>query len=684
VPLPDEIGTDATVLVDSAGRELGSLEPGREEIALDAVPDHVVLAVLAAEDASFYDHRGVSIPGLFRAAIVNVLRGGVRQGGSTISQQYVKTVTQDTERTALRKVREAALAVKLERQFSKDQILEFYLNTIYFGRGAYGIQAAAQAFYGKGAADLDVAEAAQLAGLIPAPSRLDPLENPEGADRRYRYVLNRMVAEGWLSAGEAGQLSFRRPIPVDRRGAAFDNAPFFLDVVRRELEQVLGTEDVYRGLRVTTTLNFGVQKAAERAYAAAFDGIAPTGAIVAVDPGTGGVRALVGGRNYATDQLNLATNAQGRQPGSTFKPFALAAWIEAGNSPDSYFDAPPTLTYDWNGRQEQVTNYGGAGYAPMSLREATWRSVNTVYVELGLQVGLDRVADIAHRAGIPESRQLAATPSLVLGSYNVSPLDLAEAYNTFATGGVHRDAHTVVQVERAGDEVYRARPRETRAFSEQVAYTVTDVLRGVLTSGTGSRAAIGRPAAGKTGTTQGYGDAWFAGYTPHLTAVVWMGNRDNRERMEGDPTGGGLPAQAWAAFMSDALTGVPAADFPRPTGDLRVVTPALPPEPTVPDCPEGQEPGAAEDGSPGTVCVDVTPTPEPTPEPTAEPSEPTPAPTGDATAVPLPGPHVPGPHVPAPPGHQPAPSEPPPEPSPDPQHDPPRDEAADPGGTHAG
>ncbi|MGH8906588.1 MAG: transglycosylase domain-containing protein [Egibacteraceae bacterium] len=579
VPLSADIGSKPTVILDSTGQvEFATLSPefAREEVAIGELCQkgrrHVCDAVLAAEDAGFYQHRGVSVPGIVRAALRNLLKGQIAQGGSTISQQYIKTVTGDDERTPLRKIREAALAMKLEREYSKDEILELYLNSIYFGRGAYGIQAAAQAYFNVDAKDLSVAQAAQLAGVIPAPSAYDPVENPEAAARRYRYVIDRMLALTWLDPVTADQLLAAPPRTQEREDISFNDAPFYLDIVRRELERELGDE-IYTGLRVTTTLDLGVQKHAQEAYDEAFAAIDPTGALVALDPRTGGIVALVGGENYQTDQFNLATAP--RQAGSTFKLFTLAAWIEDGKSPDSYFDAPAKIVLPGvdNGEDWTVNNYEKIAYPPISLRRATWDSVNTVYAQVQQQVGPRATADIASRAMGREGKD-AFPPfaSLVLGTAEITPLQLAEAYNTFASGGIHRSAFAVVEARRDDTVVYRHHDAGERVISKKAAWGVTDVLKGVLTDGSGWRARFGRVAAGKTGTTQDYGDAWFAGYTPTLTAVVWMGNRDNNHTMPGEPTGGDLPAITWGRFMSATLRGIQAQSFPKPDlGDLIVV-----------------------------------------------------------------------------------------------------------------
>lgn len=583
VPLPSAIGSKPTVILDSTGTVAFATlqaEFARQEVSLtELCPPgrrYVCDAVLAAEDAKFYEHGGVSIPGIIRAGVSNVRSGQVTQGGSTITQQYIKTVTGKDERTALRKIREAALAMKLEREYSKDQILELYLNSIYFGRGAYGIQAAARAYFDVDASDLTLAQAVQLAGVIPAPSAYDPIENPEGAHRRYRYVLDRMLALGWIDPAQAGQLRATPPQPQRREDIRAGGAPYFLDIVRRELEANLG-DQVYTGLRVTTTLNLTVQKHAQEAYDQAFTPIIPTGALVALDPATGGIVGLVGGENYRTDQFNLALAP--RQAGSTFKPFTLAAWIEDKKSPESYFDAPKKVVLPKadNGEDWTVNNYEDASFPPMSLRQATWSSVNTVYAQVQDEVSPKETANIASRMmGLKGEDAFRPLASLVLGTAEITPLKLAEAYNTFASGGIHRSSFAVVEARQDGKVVYRHEPESERVLSAKVANGVTDVLTGVIAEGTGRRAMLDRPAAGKTGTTQQYGDAWFAGYVPQLTAVVWMGNRDNNRTMPGKPTGGDLPAHTWMRFMSAVLEGTPAVDFPEPDWDGLVVERARP------------------------------------------------------------------------------------------------------------
>jgi penicillin-binding protein 1A len=615
IPLPSELDTSPTIVLDKNGDEIGQLhaEAAREDVELRDVPEHTVQAVLAAEDAEFYDHPGVSLPGIVRAAIRNVRSGEVRQGGSTISQQYVKTVTGDTEQTSMRKVREAVMAMKLEREVSKDQILEYYLNTIYFGRGAYGVQAAAHAYFDKDVGELNMRESALLAGFIPAPSASDPVDNPERAAQRYGYVIGQLSMLGWIPQSRASELLANQPEVTPKAKRQDEVAPFFMSMVERELADRLGGDRAYRGLTVQTTLNPRLQKIADKTYDEHFDALrdqlraemgddarVPTGAMVSLDPDNGAVRAVVGGRNFAKDGYNLATGGPqrlGRQPGSTFKPFALAAWIASGNSPESRFEAPATMEFgpdesgDPNGWE--VSNYGNADFGTMTLREATWNSVNTVYAQTALEVGPQAIADLAQEAGITTA--LDPNPSIVLGAEEVTPLDLASAYNTLASGGVARTPRTIESVtDESGEVIYSPSANKRRVLEKGVAWTVVDVMRGVVENGSGTAAQIGRPVAGKTGTTQDAADAWFAGFSRELTTVTWMGYRDSNEAMPGSPTGGGFPAELWADYMSEALENAEPKEFPEPSGDYEIVgepspEPSPPPVEDEPDVDEKEE-----------------------------------------------------------------------------------------------
>lgn len=654
VPLPQDVGVGPTVVLDVHGREVGTLDPGapRREVALSDLPDHVPHAVMAAEDRRFLDHGGVSPLAVVRAAVVNLLAGEIRQGGSTITQQYVKNAVAGRERTFLRKAREAVLAVKLERRFPKERILEMYLNTIYWGRGTHGVEAAARTYFGVPAARLTLNQAATLAGLIRAPERLDPAERPEAADRRRRAVLDALLAEGWVGPARhrattaAGLPAVSEPGDHPRGAAGY-----YLEAVRRELSSSLGPERLYRGLTVTTEMDLRIQRAAQRAVRDGLDGRPFTGAVAAVDPATGGVRALVGGRDPVSEPYNTAVRAR-RQAGSAFKPFTLAAFVEQGHSPASRFPAPASIRVpDGRGGTTAVANFDRSDHGILTVAEATRRSVNTVFMQVVEVVGPEAVADVAHRLGIPQGRDLAAVPSLTLGTSSVSPLDMASAYATLAAEGVASPPRLVRRVEdRLGTLLVDEEPHRERVVEADDARLVTDVLRGVVEHGTGRGAAIGRPAAGKTGTTDAHRDAWFAGYTPQLAAAVWVGHPDGRP-MEG-VTGGGVPARMWARFMRAAHDGLEVVGFTPPDPDGRQVinpsptpTPSPTPSPIPSPTPSGSSsPSTSPSPSPSpspAPTVPVGPIPLPSasaPAPAATPSPaPTASPTPSSTPAPSPG-----------------------------------------------
>lgn len=656
LPLPPQPGAPA-VLLDSSGTEFTQLtsEFLQRDITLEQIPQHTIDAVLAAEDGEFYDHIGIDPVSVGRAVVANLRSGEVSQGGSTITQQYIKVASGDNAQTVWRKLTEAALALKLERTHTKDEILVMYLNAVYFGRGAYGIQAAAQAYYGIDAIDLTLAQSAVLAGVLPAPSIYDPLVDNAASHARYRYVLGRMVEQGTLVAAERDTLLSQQPPTNPRRSVARDDAPWFTDVVRRELE-TLGFADG-AGLTVTTTLNLGVQRHAERAHAEAFNGIEASGAIVAVDPTTAGVLALVGGSDYTNDQFNLAL--ANRQPGSTFKPVALAAWLADGRSAEEPFRAPSSVTLpdadagnDWT-----VSNYGGSDLGTLSLRQATWRSSNTAYAEMAVELGPDRIAAMADTlTGRPGEHP--ANPSLVLGTTETSPLTMAGIYGTFAAEGVRNQVHAIQEIRRGEEVLYRADTSGERVMGEDDAAILTDVLRGVVTNGTAQAAEIGRPVAGKTGTTQDYGDAWFAGYTPQVATVIWMGNRDNRATLPDNETGGGLPARTFASFMGAVHEGLDVLDFPTPSGRAPEDAVVEPTETVTPTA----TPTTTETATPSESATPTetdTETEDPIPAPTR-------VPTPSATPAPLPTEPRPTPTATRPEPSQPPEPTDPPEPAPAP------------------
>ncbi len=578
VPSPSDVVTsEATVVYWADGRsEIGRLgDSTRRSIPLSDVPVDVQHAVLAAEDRGFYDHGGVSPVGIFRAVWNNVT-GGSTQGGSTITQQYAKNAFLTQERTWDRKIREALLATKLETVVSKDEILENYLNTIYFGRGADGIEAASIAYFGVPTSELTVEQGAVLAAIIKSPSGLAPEKDLPALRARWAYVLDGMVEQGWLTPKQRAKAEFpkiKKQRAKDRLGG---QTGFLLTMVEQQLLD-LGfdeTEIQRGGLRVTTTFDQGAQKAATAAVRKAGPADGTEGlriGLAAVRPGTGEVVAVYGGRDFITDQINNATR-EFAQAGSTFKPFALAAATEQGVELSSIWPGNSPTTVDGY----TFDNYGNRSYGDVTLLHATEDSINSAYVTLESEVGVDRVADAAMRAGVP-----ADTPgfddrnlTFVLGTSSPSALSMADAYATFAARGDHVATTTVSKVVGAnGGVLYELEPKASSAFDTDTADTVTYALSKVVTDGTGYAAqAIGRPAAAKTGTTDDNKSAWFVGYTPQLATAVLMA----KENDAGLPvslsgtgglstvTGGSYPAAIWTAFMKAALDGLPELAFPPP------------------------------------------------------------------------------------------------------------------------
>jgi penicillin-binding protein 1A len=624
VPLPDDIAAQTSIVYDVNGDEVSGLaaELSREDRDLAEIPEHVREAVMGAEDRGFYDHRGISARGIARALFTNVRAGDIEQGGSTITQQYVKNAEAGTEQTYTRKVREAALSIKLEQAYSKDEILEFYLNTVYWGRGAYGIEAAAQAYFDVPVEDLDVNEAATLAGMLAAPEAMDPAEHPNRADQRRRYTLTGMHEAGWLTAAERDEL-VDAGLPEVTERQRLDHGPnsWYLDAVRWELSRISELDDgeLFRGLSIHTELDPRLQELAQAAVTRAVEEYTTDGgAIVSVHPDSGGIRALVGGPDITRDENNVALRAA-RQVGSTFKAFTLQAFLEEGHSPDQRFPAPAQITVD--DAPDPFRNYGDSAYGEQSVYQATATSTNTVYIQMQEEAGREHVIDAARRAGLPTETSQAPYPtanrdadwhvepfaSLTLGSKEFSPVEMASAFGTWAAEGLHVTPHLITRVEAPdGTVVWEPEISEERDVPLNVARTVTDALRGVVESGTGRSADIGRPSAGKTGTTSDGRDAWYVGYVPQLSTAVWFGNLDNSP-IEGTSTGGGLAAPVWGEYMRAAVEPWDVVDFVPP--DLDEFEGA--PREQTASCPAGysfREPpdGVDEDGWFPDILTDIT------------------------------------------------------------------------------
>lgn len=544
----------------------------RTWVPFDKISTFMKQAVIAAEDSSFYDHKGVDPRAILRSAWINLRHGRTMQGASTITQQLARNLFLTREQTLDRKVREAILALRLERVFTKDRILEMYLNMIYFGHGAWGIHSAAQLYFNKEPSDMTLSEAAVLAGIIKAPEYYTPKRHPDRAALRQQYVLNRMREDGVITAEEAdsaGKIELDSQ-NLEKPALMFDKAPHFISYILFDhLLPKYGSDMVYRGgLRVYTTIDLDVQTDAEEAI----QGLKSEGAIVALEPSTGEILALVGGKDFEESKFNRATQAF-RQPGSAFKPFVYTAALKEGIRPvDHVFDAP--LTYD-NGIDErgrrniwEPGNYTGKYHGEVTILEALTHSYNTVAVRVGHLTGIDRILTLARDAGFT-SPHLPADLSLSLGSASVTPLEMASAYSVFANGGFRIRPYGIKRVTTAAGEILEQHgPEPVPAVAPELVLSIRSVLENVVRAGTGRRAQIpGYETFGKTGTTNEYSDAWFAGGLPGLVTVVYAGHDDHKSL--GTPgTGGAVAAPVWKAFVEKAVTKLPVRQHFDPAGSI--------------------------------------------------------------------------------------------------------------------
>ena len=542
------VGFDGSVLA-TRGEMAGA------NVSLKDLPPYLPKAFIAIEDRRFYSHYGVDPIGIARAAVTNVLHRGVSQGGSTLTQQLAKNLFLTQERTLTRKLQEVELALWLERKHSKSEILELYLNRVYFGSGAYGVEAAAQRYFGKSAKNVTIAEAAMLAGLVKSPSRLAPNRNPEGAEKRAQTVLTAMADAKFITDAQA-QASIGHPsYNVKALGAGTVN--YVADWIGEVLDDLIGQVD--QNIMVETSIDPKLQSVAE---ASVIDELAAKsvkfnvsqGALVAMTP-DGAVRAMVGGRNYAESQYNRAVTAK-RQPGSAFKPFVYLTAIEAGLTPETIRLDAPLDVKGW-----KPENYTHQYFGSVTLTQALAMSLNTVAVRLGLEVGAKNVVRTAHRLGI--SSKLDANASIALGTSEVSLTELVGAYAPFANGGQGVAPHVVNKIRTAEGKVLYARPADQlgQVIEPRAVAMMNTMMQETLLSGTARKAELpGWMAAGKTGTSQDFRDAWFIGYTANLVTGVWLGNDDNSPTKKA--TGGGLPVEVWTRFMKAAHQGVPVASLP--------------------------------------------------------------------------------------------------------------------------
>ncbi|OWY65612.1 penicillin-binding protein [cyanobacterium TDX16] len=569
--LRNYIPSETSYFYDINGKVLASIhgEANREVIPLNKISPELKRAVLAIEDSHFYSHNGINISSVGRASIVNWQRGAVAEGGSTLTMQLVKNIFLTQQRRFSRKVAEAVLAIRLEQILSKDQILEMYLNQVYWGHNTYGVETAAQSYFGKSAADLNLAEAAMMAGIIQAPQNYSPFVSMKTAKQRQETVLNRMRSLGWITAEEDEKARETKITLGKVSSFQRSSMPFVTNTAAQELEREYGLEAVQKGgLRVQTTVDSRMQRLAEETVAKWHKTIRSQGvradqmALVSVDPRTQFIKALVGGVDYQKSEFNRATQAR-RQPGSSFKPFVYYTAFASGKfTPNSVINDTP-VSYRIPGGIWTPKNYDDSFNGPMPVRRSLEVSRNIPAVKLGSAVGLNKVVETCRILGI--NSPMEPVPSLPLGAIGVTPLEMASAYATIANYGWQSKPTIIARVtDSSGNVILDNSPKPQLVLEPWAAATLTDVMRGVINNGTGTAAQIGRPAAGKTGTTSSERDIWFVGFVPQLATAVWVGN-DNYRPVGKGATGGVFVAPIWRSFMSQALKNTPVENFRPPS-----------------------------------------------------------------------------------------------------------------------
>lgn len=561
---------------DSHGRLITTLHSDQNRLPIDInkVPQNLQNAFIAAEDNRFYEHIGIDPIGIFRAIFANLTNRGIAQGGSTITQQLAKNAFLSQEQTLKRKIQEAMLALEIEHKYSKKEILEMYMNQIYFGQGAYGIQTAAKTYFNKDVNELTLTQCAMLAGLPKSPNYYSPFNNLNEAKKRKNVVLDQMVKYGYVSAAEAEDAKNQDlGLSKSHQSKEADEYASFIDYVSQQVAKKYGDDALYKeGLKIYTTMDVEKQHAAVRAmrnlpnnYTDENGLTQPQAAIVSIDPKTGHILAMVGGRGQ--DSFNRASMAV-RQPGSAFKPFVYLTALQHDMTPDTTMNDQPVTYGSWSPK-----NAGGSYSGTMTLSDALAHSVNTIAVQLADQVGTKNIIANAKKMGITTLDAKDDNLAMALGGLTkgVTPLEMASAYGTFANKGVHVKPTAIVKIlDRNGNVLEDASTLEkeetkTRVMSEREAYEMTTMLEGVIDHGTGTAAAIGRPAAGKTGTTDDNKDAWFVGYTPDIVTAVWIGD-DTGSHSLGEIYGGTIPAEIWKDYMSSATSDESGGDFSAPSG----------------------------------------------------------------------------------------------------------------------
>ncbi len=550
----------------------------REIVPLLKVPKHLIYAFIAGEDARFFEHKGLDYIAIIRALIKNLFSGDIVQGGSTITQQVVKSILLSSERSLIRKIKEAILAYRIESYLTKEEILYLYLNQIYLGHGVYGVAMASKEYFGKDVENLNLAESALLAGLPQAPSKYSPYQHPEHAKRRQIYILARMFEEGFISYSELIKALQTTLIFKSKPNPYLGKAPYFVEYVKKYLEERYGKDALYKnGLQVYTTINMKFQNAAQEALESGLreiekrqryidtDSNSLEGALICLELDTAHIKAMVGGRDFKRSQFNRVTKAR-RKTGSAFKPIIYASAIDKGYTASTIIlDSP--IVFDWGGKRWMPKNFEERYFGPTTLRNALSYSLNTVTVRIAKDIGLEYIKEYAKKLGIesPLNKDL----SMALGSSSMSLFELTKAYAVFANKGkVFNPIFIKKIIDRDGNIIEENSQinEGQEAISPQTAYIMTYLLEGVVQNGTGWRAkALGRPVAGKTGTTDNFLDAWFIGYTPEYVTGVWVGFDEEKSIGEGE-TGARAASPIWVKFMQEILKDKPVKDFPVPEG----------------------------------------------------------------------------------------------------------------------
>ncbi len=573
--LRNYIPSETSYVYDIKGTLLDNVhdEANREVVGLDKISPSLKRAVLAIEDSYYYSHQGINPAGIGRAFLANFQAGQTVQGGSTVTMQLVKNLFLSPERTISRKLVEVVLALRIEQIFEKNEIFELYLNQVYWGHNTYGVETAAQSYFNKSAKDLTLGESAMMAGLIQAPESFSPFLDYELAKERQGLVLFRMKQLGWITAQEVEEAKAQSLKLGEITSFRTSQAPYVTEAVMQELTEQFGAEAMAKGgMRIQTTIDLNMQQLAEDVVADSYyryfggGAYADQIALVAIDPRTHFVKALVGGVDHESSQFNRAVQSR-RQPGSAFKPFVYYAAFASGKfTPNSVIN-DAAVTYPDGYNYYKPRNYDGSFMGSITLRKALETSRNVPAVKLGQSVGINRVVEIARTLGIESP--MDPVVSLPLGAVDLTPLELAGAYATFANYGWHSDPTLIMQVtDSKGNTILDNTPKPQLVLDPWASAALTDVLQGVISQGTATSAQIGRPAAGKTGTTDSQRDVWFVGYVPQLATAVWVGNDDNRPLGRG-ATGGGYAAPVWRNYMRQALRDEPVENFRSPGEFIR-------------------------------------------------------------------------------------------------------------------